>query len=165
MVRISVSINWQLLERLRDLPDRAQRKVRARIQTELKGELQADTDRVMETPPGPVSSPFDFATERSRRYWFVLVHENPDMTDGQHYIRSGDMGSSFEVRVSDRLRESLISITNRKTAAVYVYGQRMVPGHENTGYREQVQRLRQEIRSKARIRINGYWRAAIKEEV
>ncbi len=177
MFRMRLTINQALLQKLRDIPERAQRNLRQKVQTQLKSELQSDVDSLMETPPGEPSSPFEFASDASRGMYFILLREFPDMSDGRHYIRTGDTASSFEVVISDKLRESLISIVNPKTVsgkvrkgygtalAKYIYGPWESPGHLDTGYPQQALTARERLTAKAKMRIVGYWQEANSEEL
>lgn len=163
MFKFTITVNQGLLQQLRDLPMRAQRNLRARMQTELQPELQDRVDALMGEPPGPVSEPFEFGSAKSRAFYFILIRENPGLTDGAHWIWTGEMASGFRVEISDRLRENLIRVINRKQKAPFVYGPWMVAGHLNTGYSLQVSIARRQLRQYAIRRILVFWRQAVRD--
>lgn len=163
MFKFTVKVNQRLLERLRELPERAQRNLRNKMQTQLKGDLQAQVDELMGERPGEIDSPFTFGTDKSRAKYFVIIRENPDLTDGAHWIWTGELASGFKVEISDRLRENLIRIVNQKQKAPFVYGPWAVAGHINTGYLQQVSLAKQQLRQYAIRTIIRYWRESVRE--
>lgn len=159
-----LTVNQSVLGVIRDLPERAQRNLRRKLQTDLKPELQADVDALMAAPAKPRDdTPFEFGTDKSRRYWFVLIRARPDLTDGSHYIRFGIIQEGFEVLVSDRLRQNLVKIVNVQPKSTYVYGPWQVAGHRNTGWGAQFEQARQALQSKTISRIVQYWYEAVNE--
>lgn len=175
MFRMRLTINQEILTRLRQMPDRAQRNLRRRLQVELAPDLQQDVDALMETPPGPVASPFLFGTPKSKRYFFVLVHQHPEYSDGAHWLRGGPMAieNAFRVQISDRLRENLISVRNvqrestgtKPWPARYVYGPWATSGNIKTGWPEQADIARQLLREKTIKRIIEMWRESVRDAV
>jgi hypothetical protein len=163
--RMRLTVNEDLLNRLRQLPERSQRNLRRKLATELKPELQADVDELFAEPPPPVSDPFEFGTEKSHIYYILMVRENPILTDGQHWIRTGIIESGFNVEVSDRLRGNLIRIRNIQPDARYVFGPWLVPGHRNTGWPEWVERARPFLQEKMIRRIEEMWAEAVREAI
>lgn len=175
MFRMHLTINQELLNRLRQMPDRAQRNLRRRLQTELAPELQQDVDALMQPGPGPVAEPFAFGTAKSKRYFFALVREHPEYTDGTHWLRGGPMAieNAFRVQISDRLRENLVNIKNvqrestgtKPWPARYVLGPWAVAGHIRTGWPEQADIARQLLREKAIKRIIEMWKESVRDAV
>lgn len=163
--RMSLKVNENLLNRLRELPERSQRNLRRKLQTELKPELQADVDALAAEPPPPVSDPFQFGTEKSRIFYILMVRENPTLTDGRHWIRTGIIESGFSVEVSDRLRGNLIRIRNIQPDAIFVFGPRLVLGHANTGWPEWAERMRPILHEKMLTRIEELWKQAVREAI
>lgn len=164
MFRMYLRVNRGPLDVIRQLPERAQRNLRRKLQTDLKPELEADVEAMMASPARPRDdTPFEFGSGQSRRYWFVLVQANPTLSDGRHYIRTGIIEGGFEVIVSDRLRENLVRITNVQPKSTYVYGPWQVAGHRNTGWGEQFEQARQRLQSKTTGKIVQYWYEAVDE--
>lgn len=161
--KMRLTVNEDLLNRLRQLPERSQRNLRRKLQTELKPELQADVDALAAEPPPPVSDPFQFATEKSRIFYILMVRENPTLTDGHHWIWTGIIESGFSVEVSDRLRGNLIRIRNIQPDAIFVFGPRLVPGHALTGWPEWAGRMKPILRAKALERIEQLWKESVHE--
>jgi hypothetical protein len=163
------------LGRLRELPVRFQRNVRRQIVTVIGPELQKDVDQLMTREPGPVSSPFAFGSPKSMAYWFFLVTLYPELTDGEHYIRTGADETGFRVEVSDRFRENQITIRNIQDSeyflrggfplhkAKYVYGPWQVQGHKNTGWGREFETLHAQLQEKARTLIRAAGRLALAE--
>lgn len=154
-VKLKLTVNQTLLTRWREAPRRARLLFRSKLQTVLKPELQDKVDMLMRPGPGPSLFGIQFNTEKSKRYWFLLIRANPDMTTGGgkahakggHYIRTFIIEEGFRVFVSDRLRGDLITIKNIQEAAKsnprdlvprlrasYVYGPRLVLGHIASGW-------------------------------
>lgn len=171
MLKPKISINQELLTRLRELPERAQRNIRRKIQTELQPELQQDVQALLGNAPGPVSSPFEFGSELSKRFFFFLIRSNPTLSDGEHWIRVGTIENAWRVTVSDRLRESLITLSNiqrestgqKPFPARYVYAPWAVSGHIKTGWPELLRQVQDLIRTKAHNRIYRMWGDSIHE--
>lgn len=88
--------------------------------------------------PGKAAMPFEFATPKSRRYYFYLVNSGQVPTDGQHYVRQGGKPYGWYVDVGDD--PLIIEIGNTWPQAKWVYGNltqkpdSRVPGHINTGW-------------------------------
>jgi len=162
--RMRLTVNQAVLGVIRELPERAQRNLRRKLQTQLKPELQADVDALMASPAKPRDdTPFEFGTDKSRRFWFVLIRASPDLTDGSHYLRSAIIEEGFQVTVSDRLRENLVKIVNIQPKSTFVYGPWQVAGHRNTGWGAEFERARQELQAKAIAKIVQYWYEAVDE--
>lgn len=163
LFKMRLKVNQELLTRLRELPVRAQRLIKLRIRTELGPDLEKDANELMLEGPGQVSDPFEFGTDKSRRFYMALVNEYPELTDGEHWLRSGDIETSFVVEVSDRFRENLIRIVNKHSKGKYVLGPWLVAGHENTGWPEKAEEVRLQLQGKARREIARMWRESVKQ--
>lgn len=120
--------------------------------------------------PRPAVHPFQFATPRSRRYYFYLVRTKQVATDGKRYLRSGALPRGWKVQLIVKGGEFRIGIYNPARAAQYVYGtlvkdvgaarRRQVAGHRRTGWilaspiaREIVEELDAEFRERLNERI------------
>lgn len=173
MFRMRLTVNTDLLTRLRELPMRAQRNLRTSLQTDLKPDLQRDTDALFAEPPGPSPVGFEFGTPKSRAYYFWLISTFPQLTDpeSRHWIRMGDLADAFEVRISDKLRENLIVVSNLRQKSTgtmpyparFVYGAWAPPGHINTGWQGQADAARQTLQGKATEKIYKLWAKAVSE--
>lgn len=163
--KMRLQVNQDLLERLRALPERAQRNIKRKIRIELGPDLEEDANNLMEEGPGQVSSPFQFGTAKSRRFYMALVREYPELTDGAHWLRTGEIERSFVVEVSDRFRENLIRIVNKHGKGKYLLGPWLVAGHAKTGWPELADEVRLQLRAKARREIARMWRDSVKEAI
>src|SRR5882724_1737955 len=96
--KMKLTINQGVLNNLRTLPDRAKRIFRNRMQTEVRPRLQQLVDDKFPelVPDGPIS-PFVFGTGKSQNYYFWLIGQDPELTDGKHWIRTGDIENAWEV--------------------------------------------------------------------
>jgi hypothetical protein len=160
-----LTVNQDLLDRLRQLPERAQRNLRRELVTTFKGEMQDKVDDLIEAP-GPVSVPFAFGSENSRLYYVIMVNrEDTTLTDGAHWIRTKIIESGFNVEVSDRLRGNLITIRNIQPNARYVFGPWLVAGHGNTGWPEVVERARPILQQMMIAKLEALWREAVKQAI
>lgn len=169
--RMRLTINDKLLERLREIPERAQQNLRRRMQTELAPELQDRANELLGADPGPVSEPFIFgntpdAFQRSHNAYMAIVREKQGKNDPNgHWIREGIIESGFRVRVSDRLRGNLITIWNVQPKSRYVYGPWQVMGHANTGWGRDFDTKSRMLRKEAIQRIRQLWRESVRDAV
>lgn len=176
MFNMRVIQNEEMLQRLRDLPERAQRNIRRKVNTELVPELQTDVSRIMESAPGPSPADFQFGTEKSRRYYFFLIRSNPELAGGEHgehWIRSGLLETSWIVEASDRFRVNQITISNnlhQSTSkgnipypAKWVYGDFSPEGHIQTGWPQQARQMRNIIQAKVSRLLKVMWRESVSE--
>lgn len=162
--RMRLTVNQELLDRLRQLPERAQRNLRRELNTTFKEEMQDEVDKLIEAPGSP-TFPFKFGTEKSRIFYLLWIRENPELSDGEHWIRSKIIESGFNVEVSDRLRGNLITIRNIQPAARYVFGPWLVPGHGETGWPEVVERARPILQQLMIAKLEALWREAVRQAV
>lgn len=80
--------------------------------------------------PPPVKRPFQFATDKSRRYWFgVLAKKHPN-----GYQRTGKLADSWKVNLDLFEGDLIFSAQNTRKYYKWVQGERQVPGHKNTGW-------------------------------
>lgn len=155
--------NDELLTKLRELPDRSQRNVRRKIVTELVPWLEARANELMSEGMVLPSSPFAFGTQRSRKYYFWLIHNNPTLVDDFHWIRTLRIEQSWQFEASDRLRAIQIHGRNAIPEARYVFGPYQVAGHRNTGWDQRAEEVRQILQQESRREISRMWRDAVRE--
>lgn len=161
--KMKITLNKDVLLALRELPARAQRNMRRKMQTILVPELQADVDVLMSEDPGEVSAPFEFGTPKSRRKYFAMIDSGKVLTDGAHYIRQDIIERGFRVKISDRLREELLTVSNIQPKATFVYGPWQVAGHRNTGWGREFDVARQLLSERLHQRIYELWAEAVDE--
>lgn len=162
-MRLTVNQDW--LNNMRALPERSQRNVRRAIQTQLKPDLQDQVKQLTPLDPGPSVHPFAFGTELSRKYYFWLITQNEDLTDGNSWKRHPDdpesVENAFQVEASDRLRGSLIKIFNNNSAGKWVYGPYQVSGFAATGWQNEAESMRQLLHEYAVGELRRLWRQAL----
>jgi len=90
--------------------------------------------RLREYPDSRAKHPFQFATAKSRRYYFYLVNNGLVPTDGYGYVRNGGYANSWNVDIDQTGNEYRVTLYSTFPAAKYVGGERQVPGHTNTGW-------------------------------
>lgn len=90
--------------------------------------------KLKEYPPTRAKHPFEFATPKSRRYYFHLVRTGQVRTDGHGYVRNGGYANSWRVDIEQSGNEYTIRVHSTFPASQYVGGNRQVPGHRNTGW-------------------------------
>ena len=160
-LRAKLTINQGLLGRLRQIPDRARSNMFNLVQSEIAPQMELDLNEAMAAGPGPVSSPFAFATPRSQRYWFVLVSTGQVETDGEHYIRSSDIETSFKVEATGDASGSLFKVFNKHPKSRFVVSPWAVAGHQNTGWSKLTYTAIGIARDKARGRLRSLWPRAV----
>lgn len=162
---MKLTINQALMERLRALPEKAKSTMRRKVREVLKPEMKQLLDSLLPLNPGPPSNPFQFGTDKSLRYYFWLISAIDGLTDGKHWIRTGEVDSGFDIEVSDRLQANLVTVLNRHPAAKYVYGPWQVAGHKNTGWQTEANALRQLLLDYAIRRSYELWVEAVRENL
>lgn len=165
------TIDQSLLDALRQLPERAQQNLRRRMQTELAPKLQVRANELFGADPGPVSEPFVFgnspdAAARSHNAYMAIVREVQGANDPNgHWIRTGIIEEGFRISISDRLRASLIRLTNVQPKSRYVLGPWQVAGHANTGWGKQFAQARMTLRQEAIVAIMALWKQALNDTI
>lgn len=163
---LNMTIPKSLLDKLRNLSEDIQANTRREVAQIADPELQSEVDTIMTTlVPAGVSSPFVFgnspeAAIRSARAYFAIIRANPTLSDGEHWIRRGDVEKSFRVYVSDKLRGGLVTIENVHPDAKWVYpGVFQVFGHRNSGWGDQFGEAKRLLRAALSKRVRA---AAVK---
>lgn len=156
--------NQDLLDRLRELPERSQRNIRRLIVTELVPYLEQRANELMSADsPMPVSSPFAFGTDASRKFYFAMIHSNPELTDGSHWLRTFRIEQGWQFEASDRLRGVQIRGRNAIPEATYVFGPYLVEGHRRTGWPEKAEEMRLQLNLEMKGYIARLWRMAVRD--
>lgn len=104
--------------------------VRDSFNQEIKPGLLAE----LRYQPGPAKLPFQFATPKSKRYYFFAVRKGLIKTSSGRYTRTGKLVQGWDTTVSISDNAVVMSVTNPAKAVRYVTGSRQVPGHRNTGW-------------------------------
>ena len=168
-----------------DLPTRAQAQFRRELPRTVQPALQSLVKQLIAPPPGPVVHPFEFATAKSRAWYFAnKVPKVP--TGGGHqfasaksrawffankvgknnrrprptgsYQRTGQIEASWVVIIGFQIRDlGLITVTNLKPASIYVFGPRQVPGHARTGWGKGFNQKFIDIERQARQLVADAW--------
>lgn len=152
-------------DKLAQLPSVAARIFRELIGSEVSPDLQARVQEIMATAPGLPSSPFEFATEKSARFYFWLVTSSAfsAASDGAHWIRSGDLENSWQVGVEYGAFTARVFIFSRDPSAKYVYrGQHQVPGHARTGWGSQEDEAAKTILREAKRATVYIWNYSVR---
>lgn len=87
--------------------------------------LQPAINNALNIAPGPVKTPFEFASAASRRYYFA-THNGPYRRTGRVLSWAGELTVNRDT--------GYIEAVNRVPYAAHVFGPRQVPGHRNTGW-------------------------------
>src|SRR5262245_22938892 len=132
MIKVSLAIPKDVFDELRSLPSRSRRRFNTKVKEEVQPAVQKNVTELLGEDPGPVKYPFEFATAKSRRFYFWAFK-------GQiPYKRTGAIQRGWSVLITRSGEKSYIEIFNKDDAAQYVYGdlprQRQVTGHKNTGW-------------------------------
>lgn len=105
----------------------APRTLRTIVNKSILPRSRARLLKVLATEAGPVSRPFEFATARSRA-WYFANKKAP-------YRRTGRMIKSWKVMMRQFQGDAFgIVAENDAPGAQYVFGPRQVPGHFYTGW-------------------------------
>ena len=133
MFKVNMSIPPDLFSAFRDLPVRAKRNFNREIRTTVQPKVQRKANELLGRAPGPVRLPFEFGTDRSRRWYFANNRGNLP------YRRTGAILKAWVVEVTRQGQTNYIILTNTAPEAKYAYGmppmQRQIPGHRRTGWK------------------------------
>lgn len=140
MYTASVVIDSDVFKAVRGVSAQAPKRAQVFVNT-----LQRDALVMVKTKiapyPGPSVHPFEFATERSKRWYFANLAEGKIPTDGKRYKRQHNLENAWEVKMDRRGLNTFMTINNSAPYAVFVYGpgvlittRRQVPGHRRTGW-------------------------------
>lgn len=139
-----LTIGAARVPKLRDLFPGALRAMEARTQNNIRPRVEADVTDLLAPYPGPVVYPFQFATIKSRKFYFANFKPP--------YIRTLTLQQAWFVQISatfsngplallgalfqqqTQMGQIQIVIGNSADAARYVYPPKQVPGHERTGW-------------------------------
>lgn len=176
MFRVTHTFRLRRLPRLRDLYPRAVRALERRIEQNVVPRVIADLPMIA-SYPGPAVYPFQFATDKSRRFYFWKYR-------GQiPYLRTGALAADWSVIAngqlgggvfntltalvrSQRLSGTLtIDVFNSSPYGTYVYGPRQVPGHAATGWDEQVNNSREAFINRMAEHVVEEWSGAVQEAI
>jgi hypothetical protein len=103
----------------------------------LKVATQIEDDYIpllAQEPTNRAVHPFQFATPKSRRYYFYLVNSGQVQTDDYGYVRTGGYANSWRVDLEVSGTEYTLSVYSTFPASQYVGGLKQVKGHANTGW-------------------------------
>lgn len=171
-VKLDITISPASLAKFKDLPLRAQRNLRRLIVTELGPELELIVKEMVAASPPRTNETFVFASDQSRKFYFWLLYNDPNLSQNGHWARGGEgsIEDAWTVHVSDTLQETMIRVRNdrRKVKGIsqgeypaqYLF---RVPGHLNTGWLEWKWRMEDELRTVLRTRTMALWRQACRE--
>lgn len=108
---------------------------------EVASDYEAEVARELGTVPPPAKLPFEFATPKSKRYYFWAVKQGLIATSNGRYVRRGKTPYGWRTDVEVQGNEYIIRIANTWNKSLYVYGtlsatgfDTRIPGHKNTGW-------------------------------
>lgn len=158
MYRTKVSIPPDLFRAVRDLRPRTRRNFNRELERKVKPTLQKTVSQLLGVDPGRVKYPFEFSSDRSRRYYFSKFKGRIP------YSRSGAILAGWIVEIPRSGEKSYIVVYNKAPESKYVYGtpfQRQVPGHKATGYGRDFRQKYQVIQREAFDLIVDAWYLAV----
>ena len=158
--KFKLTLPTSLLSAQRNLKARTKAEFKRNQQVKVKPDLQRQVDDLLGGDPGPVSRPFVFATEKSRKAYFATN----GFGKGIPFKRDDSIRTSWRVSVLTRLSKDFVVIDNPKKAAKYLYGspdQRQVQGHKNTGWGKDFDEAITLINEHAVILVKDNWRDAV----
>lgn len=128
-VSCTLILDTDVLEAVQAAAKNSPRAVDALVNKSIRGDVERKALQLFSQEsfyPGPVRIPFKFATPKSRRYYFWKFKGKIP------YQRTGGMGRAWRVE----MRNNEMVLVNDATGSEYVIGERQVPGHRNTGWRQ-----------------------------
>lgn len=132
MYYASLDIPRDVLQAQRETVKTAPGKMGDYIANVVKPKVQSLVQAHLAPYPGEAVHPFTFATARSRRWYFA--NRVPRGSKQGRYKRTGDLAQEWRVDIDRRRNEGFMSVLNTDPAAIYIFGNRQVPGHAQTGW-------------------------------
>jgi hypothetical protein len=158
LYKTKIAIPPDLFRAVRDLRPRTRRNFNRELERAVRPALQKTVTRLLGVDPGAVHIPFEFATDRSRRFYFARFKGRIP------YQRTGVILAGWLVEIPRSGEKSYIVVYNKVPAAQYVYGtpfQRQVPGHARTGWGRNNKAAFTAIQREAFDLIADAWYAAV----
>lgn len=126
MIRVVRLVDADVLNELREAISESPREFYNVVNRRVLPEAQARLEKRLNVDPGPVARPFEFATAKSRRYYFA-THEGA-------YQRTGGVRKWRVILKAFSGQTVELTFENPSPVAQWVYGPRQVPGHKRTGW-------------------------------
>lgn len=130
MVRLQLIIDSRVLDALKQALADSPKEFYNTVNQRIVPQAQKRLDEFLNADPGPVKYPFQFATPKSRRYYFA-THQPP-------YRRTGNV-RKWRIALRAFSGQTVeMAFENPASYAKYVYadakGAYQTPGHRNTGW-------------------------------
>lgn len=125
-IRLRANNTERFLKRVAASADRVLDTVETTFRTDVQPELFA----ALQQTPGAVKYPFQFATEKSRRYYFASNNSGKGIPS----TRTGAIVKGYRVIVERSTGRIRIRVVNTAAGYPFVKGRRQVAGHRNTGW-------------------------------
>lgn len=103
---------------------------KAAFNTQVRPGLLAE----LQFEPRPSVHPFEFATPKSRRWYFWALSEGKIPTDGTRYKRTHMLSQAWKVGLTVGDNSIAFFAENKRKEEKFVSGKRQVPGHRTTGW-------------------------------
>lgn len=174
MFRMTLTLRLTRMARLRDLYPRAVRNLEARLQQNARPKIENDVQQILAPYPGAALYPFQFATARSRRYYFWRFKGQIPYTRTTRLAQSwitaigGGLDAGPLSIIGALVRQTSVAgtlqlvIANTDPASRYVYPTNQVPGHHNTGWNLD---RRQQVLDLAKEHVLEEWGPALTEAI
>lgn len=155
MFRMKVEIGDYILTTMQDLSTSVQPIFRDLLQTDVKPAVQKSVEKHLATYPPPREKlpPFEFASDRSRKAYFATN----GFGKGIPYKRTNTLAKGWDTKVSSKFSNNLITISNVQPYSTYVYGPRQIPGHAQTGWGKDFDKMAGVIQDDAEEAIVKAW--------
>lgn len=121
----------------------------------VKPELETLVQNTLAIYPGDVVHPFEFATAKSRRWYFANMV--PSGSERGKYRRTDALKLAWRVIIDRRRTDGLITIRNIHPAANYIIGEFQVPGHRVTGWAKNQEAQLQDVTNSGITLIAQGW--------
>lgn len=163
MYYASLAIPHDVLLAQRETVKTAPGKMGDFIATVVMPEVQSLVQARLAPYPSEAVLPFAFATAKSRRWYFA--NRVPRGSKKGRYQRSGDLAQEWITEVDRRRNEGFMTVRNTDPAAIYIFGNRQVPGHARTGWGRGFAEAIAQISATATDRIIDGWYAIVSGEL
>ena len=134
LVRADIVFDYERAEDVKDFvevyPDLLQSATEKRFDANIRPHLESE----LAHEPRPAVRPWPFVTEKSRRYYMVMVRKGLIKTVNGHYVRTHNLSKGWTIRIIHSDNAIAMSTANRMRYQQFVTGRAQQPGHEQTGW-------------------------------
>lgn len=139
MITVTLEVNGRTFQQQVDDLSKIPEQIIDGLERQVVPKAQVRFDQKLNASPGPAKQPFEFATDKSRKFylWAKRTGNLPTYETVRQWKIEGRRvdANTYEIwLVNNSIDSGVAGVRGPVNPAVYVYGPRQVPGHANTGW-------------------------------